>query len=259
MIDALYIAASGLRSEQKQIDVISNNVANMQTPGFKRSRVNFADVAGAAMPPALDATLPAAPAQAMPGGTRISATLAEFETGDIRATGNPLDLAINGSGLFELELDDGSVAYTRDGQFRLDAEGSLRTLQGARLANAPQIPLDATKLEVSSAGEVSVLMPGETQRTVLGAIELAVFGATYALQSVGDNRFTATVAAGSPSYAVPGEAGSGKLQQGYVEMANVQMIEEMSSLVMAQRAYQLNARVLQAADQVLETINNLRR
>lgn len=130
----------------------------------------------------------------MPGGTRISATLAEFETGDIRATGNPLDLAINGSGLFELELDDGSVAYTRDGQFRLDAEGSLRTLQGARLANAPQIPLDATKLEVSSAGEVSVLMPGETQRTVLGAIELAVFGATYALQSVGDNRFTATVA-----------------------------------------------------------------
>lgn len=259
MIDALYIAASGLRSEQKQIDVISNNVANMQTPGFKRSRVNFADVAGTVMPAAIDAGLPAAPAQPMPGGTRISSTLAEFETGDIRATGNPLDLAITGAGLFELELDDGSVAYTRDGQFRLDAEGTLRTMQGARLANAPQIPLDATKLEVSSGGEISVLMPGETERTVLGAIELAVFGATDALQSVGDNRFTATVAAGSPSYVAPGEAGSGKLQQGYVEMANVQMIEEMSSLVMAQRAYQLNARVLQAADQVLETINNLRR
>lgn len=259
MIDALYIAASGLRSEQKQIDVISNNVANMQTPGFKRSRVSFADVAGTVMPAAIDAGLPAAPAQPMPGGTRISSTLAEFETGDIRATGNPLDLAITGAGLFELELDDGSVAYTRDGQFRLDAEGTLRTMQGARLANAPQIPLDATKLEVSSGGEISVLMPGETERTVLGAIELAVFGATDALQSVGDNRFTATVAAGSPSYVAPGEAGSGKLQQGYVEMANVQMIEEMSSLVMAQRAYQLNARVLQAADQVLETINNLRR
>lgn len=262
MIDALYISASGLRSEQKQIDVISNNVANMQTPGFKRSRVNFADVAGSAVPAALPAdplAVAQAPAAPMPGGTRITSTVAEFETGEIRASGNPLDLAINGAGLFELELDNGTVAYTRDGQFRLDAEGSLRTQQGARLANAPQIPADATDVRISSAGELTVLMPGETERTVLGTLELAVFGAADALQSVGDNRFVATADAGTPSYVVPGEAGSGKLQQGYVEMANVQMIEEMSSLVMAQRAYQLNARVLQAADQVLETINNLRR
>lgn len=259
MIDALYIAASGLRSEQKQIDVISNNVANMQTPGFKRSRVNFADVAGTALPAAVATDAPARAAEPMPGGTRISSTISEFDTGELKPSGNPLDLAIDGAGLFELELDNGTVAYTRDGQFRLDGEGTLRTMQGARLANAPQIPLDATDVRVSSAGEISVLMPGDTERSVLGAVELAVFGAADALQSVGDNRYTATLAAGTPTYAVPGEAGSGKLQQGYVEMANVQMIEEMSSLVMAQRAYQLNARVLQAADQVLETINNLRR
>jgi flagellar basal-body rod protein FlgG len=259
MIDALYIAASGLRSEQKQIDVISNNVANMQTPGFKRSRVNFADVAGTALPAAVATDAPARAAEPMPGGTRISSTISEFDTGELKPSGNPLDLAIDGAGLFELELDNGTVAYTRDGQFRLDGEGTLRTMQGARLANAPQIPLEATDVRVSSAGEISVLMPGDTERSVLGAVELAVFGAADALQSVGDNRYTATLAAGTPTYAVPGEAGSGKLQQGYVEMANVQMIEEMSSLVMAQRAYQLNARVLQAADQVLETINNLRR
>jgi flagellar basal-body rod protein FlgG len=259
MIDALYIAASGLRSEQKQIDVISNNVANMQTPGFKRSRVNFADVAGTALPAAIATDTPARAAEPMPGGTRISSTVAEFDAGELKPSGNPLDLAINGAGLFELELDNGTMAYTRDGQFRLDGEGTLRTMQGARLANAPQIPLEATEVRVSSAGEISVLMPGDTERTVLGSVELAVFGAADALQSVGDNRYTATLAAGAPTYAVPGEAGSGKLQQGYVEMANVQMIEEMSSLVMAQRAYQLNARVLQAADQVLETINNLRR
>lgn len=259
MIDALYIAASGLRSEQKQIDVISNNVANMQTPGFKRSRVNFADVAGTALPAAVANDAPARAAEPMPGGTRISSTISEFDTGELKPSGNPLDLAIDGAGLFELELDNGTVAYTRDGQFRLDGEGTLRTMQGARLANAPQIPLEATDVRVSSAGEISVLMPGDTERSVLGAVELAVFGAADALQSVGDNRYAATLAAGTPTYAVPGEAGSGKLQQGYVEMANVQMIEEMSSLVMAQRAYQLNARVLQAADQVLETINNLRR
>ena len=180
MIDALYIAASGLRSEQKQIDVISNNVANMQTPGFKRSRVNFADVAGTALPAAVANDAPARAAEPMPGGTRISSTISEFDTGELKPSGNPLDLAIDGAGLFELELDNGTVAYTRDGQFRLDGEGTLRTMQGARLANAPQIPLEATDVRVSSAGEISVLMPGDTERSVLGAVELAVVPAGLA-------------------------------------------------------------------------------
>jgi len=260
MIDALYISASGLRSEQKQIDVISNNVANMQTPGFKRSRVNFADVASPETPLA-NATADAAtaPENVRVGGTRVVSTLAQFEQGEMRLTNNPLDLAIDGVGLFELERDDGSLVYTRDGQFRLDGDGVLRSMQGLRLANAPQVPLEATDVRVSGAGELSVLMPGDAERTVLGTIELATFAAADELVSAGDNQFASSAQAGAASYAVPGEAGSGKLRQGSVEMANVEMIDEMSSLVLAQRAYQLNARVLQAADQVLETINNLRR
>lgn len=257
MIDALYISASGLRSEQKQIDVISNNVANMQTPGFKRSRVHFADVAGAGA--AHDPAIAQPSAEVRGGGTRVLTTVAQFDKGEVRATGNPLDLAIDGDGLFELEREDGTLVYTRDGQFRLDGEGYLRTIQGQRLANAPQFPLDATDPRISGSGEVSVLMAGEAERTVLGSIELAVFGAADALVPAGDNQFVVTEQAGAASYALPGENGSGKLQQGHVEMANVEMIEEMSALVLAQRAYQLNARVLQAADQVLETINNLRR
>lgn len=258
MIDALYISASGLRSEQKQIDVISNNVANMQTPGFKRSRVNFADVASPAATPQ-EGSEAATPTAVNVGGTRVVSTLAQFAQGEMRVTSNPLDLAIDGAGLFELEREDGTMVYTRDGQFRLDGEGVLRSMQGLRLANAPQIPLEATDVRISGAGELSVLMPGDAERTVLGTIELANFAAADELVAVGDNHFTGTAQAGAPNYAVPGESGSGKLQQGSIEMANVEMIDEMSSLVLAQRAYQLNARVLQAADQVLETINNLRR
>jgi flagellar basal-body rod protein FlgG len=255
MIDALYISASGLRSEQKQLDVISNNVANLQTPGFKRSRVNFVDVASAAI--AAGQAAEGAPVRG--DGTRIASVAAEFSAGDLRATGNALDLAIDGTGFFELATDDGGVAYTRDGRFHLDAEGNLVSLQGLRLAGAPQVPAGATGLRVDAGGEISALLAGDTERTTLGHIELATFVAPDALAALGDNRYGATDGAGAPAYATPGADGTGHLAQGYIEGSNVEMIDEMSSLVLAQRAYQLNARVLQAADQVLETINNLRR
>jgi flagellar basal-body rod protein FlgG len=253
MIDALYISASGLRSEQKQIDVISNNVANMQTPGFKRGRVNFVEVAAAAT------TAEGGQVAAAGNGTRILSTSTLFSPGDLRMTGNALDVAIEGAGFFELEAEDGSLVYTRDGQFRLDAEGYLTTVHGLRLSHSIQIPGDASELRVAANGEVSAKLAGNAERTTLGAIELASFAAPDVLVSVGDNRFTAPDAAGAASYGRPGETGFGKVQQGYVEMSNVEMIDEMSALVLAQRAYQLNARVLQASDQILETINNLRR
>lgn len=253
MIDALHIAASGLRSEQKQIDVISNNVANMQTPGFKRSRVNFVEVAAATVAAEAGSGAPAGGQ-----GTRIASTSTLFTTGDLRLTRNALDLAIEGSGFFELQAEDGSVVYTRDGQFRLDAEGFL-AVHGLRLARGFSIPRDATDVRIAANGEVSVQFPEQSDRIVLGTIELSSFAAPDALESVGDNRFAATDAAGVPAYGQPGEAGFGQVRQGYVEMSNVEMIDEMSALVLAQRAYQLNARVLQASDQILETINNLRR
>ena len=255
MIDALYISASGLRSEQKQIDVISNNVANMQTPGFKRSRVNFVDVASASL---------VQDGQSVPGisngnGTRIVSTTTSFAPGELRATSGSYDLAIEGAGFFELEAEDGSLVYTRDGQFRLDAEGYLRSVQGLQLARGFQIPADAADVRVAPNGEVSARLGGSTGRTVLGAIELAAFAAPELLTAVGNNNFAATDAAGAVSYGRAGDTGFGRMQQGYVELANVEMIDEMSALVLAQRAYQLNARVLQASDQILETINNLRR
>lgn len=265
MIDALYISASGLRSEQKQIDVISNNVANLQTPGFKRGRANFVEVAAATV--AADPGQAADPAQAARlaaesvegNGSRVLSTSTMFTQGELRATRGVYDLAIDGAGFFELSTDDGRSVYTRDGQFRLDAEGALVSIHGPRLAQDIRIPEGAKEVRVDAKGEVTAILEGEKERSVLGQIELAAFAAPDLLTSIGDNQYQAGDAAGAPTYGRPGETGFGQLQQGQVEMANVEMIDEMSALVLAQRAYQLNARVLQASDQILETINNLRR
>jgi flagellar basal-body rod protein FlgG len=254
MIDALHIAASGLRSEQKQIDVISNNVANLHTPGFKRSRVDFVEMATAGA-----AAIDGSPSESVGNGTRILSTSTDFGGGDLRATQNPLDLAIQGAGFFEFEAADGGVVYSRDGRFRVDAEGYLVNVQGLRLSRSVQIPLDAADLRIAANGEVSAKLGGENARSVLAQIELTTFAAEEALVALGDNLYGANEAAGAPGYGRPSDTGFGSLQQGYVETANVEMVEEMTSLVLAQRAYQLNARVLQASDQLLETINNLRR
>lgn len=252
MIDALYISASGLRSDQKQIDVISNNVANLHTPGFKRSRVNFVEVASAAVGGS-------GPLDAIGDGTRVHSTSTLFGPGDLRATRNPLDLAIDGPGFFEFESDTGEPVYSRDGQFRVDAEGYLVNVQGLRPTHPIQIPPDAVKIEIAANGDVTAQLGGTTERSLLGTLELTAFAAPDTLVAIGDNRFRASDAAGAASYGRPGDTGFGHVQSGYVEMANVELVDEMSSLVLAQRSYQLNARVLQAADQILETINNLRR
>lgn len=254
MIDALYISASGLRSQQEQIDVISNNVANMQTPGFKKSRISFAEIArvgaAGAMPQMLGGE---------GGGTRIQATLPVFSEGEIRPTRNATDLAIDGAGFFELETTLGERVYTRAGQFRIDADGYLVSVSGLRLAQGIRIPQDATELHISDTGEITAKLGSDTERTALDVLELASFASPDALRAIGDNNFAPSDASGAASFGRAGDPGFGRLQQGYVEMANVDLIDEMASLVMAQRAYQLNARVLQASDQVLETINNLRR
>jgi flagellar basal-body rod protein FlgG len=254
MIDALYISATGLRSQQEQIDVISNNVANMQTPGFKKSRVNFAEMTGVQAAPEGGA----AP-QFNGDGTRVLSTMAIFSEGEFKATQNPTDIAIDGAGFYELQNEAGEKFYSRAGQFRVDGEGYLVSVNGLRLAQGLQISPDARDIRIAATGEVTALLGADTERTELGVIELASFASPDALTAVGQNMFAVTENSGTPSLGKPGDAGFGKLQQGYLEMANVDLVDEMTSLVMAQRAYQLNARVLQAADQVLETINNLRR
>lgn len=253
MSDAMQIAATGLRSEQRQIDVISNNVANMQTPGFKKSRVNFADVAAA-----YAAQAGAAP-ESIGNGTRVVSTSTFYSGGELKATQNPWDIAIDGNGFFELEGVDGAMFYSRAGQFHVDTDGNLVNTQGLRLANGFQVPADARDIRVAANGDVTAKVGSDANATLLGSIQLVTFASPDALVSVGDNRYTTTEAAGAPTTLQPGSNGTGTLQQGYVELANVELIDEMSSLVLAQRSYQMNARVLQAADQILETINNLRR
>ncbi len=255
MIDALYISASGLRSQQEQIDVISNNVANMQTPGFKRSRVNFAEMSSA--PVAGDQAPETMSSNG--AGIHVLSTSALFGAGEMRATQNPLDLAIDGAGFFELSAADGSRVYTRAGQLRIDNEGYLTSVNGLRLAQGLQIPPDATQLRIQANGEIYGRLGTDAESTLIGTIELASFAAPDGLLSIGENTFLPTSSSGDASFGKPADVGFGKLQQGFLEMANVDLVDEMSNLVIAQRAYQLNARVLQAADQVLETINNLRR
>ena len=254
MIDALYISATGLRSQQEQIDVISNNVANMQTPGFKRSRVSFAEIAGVS-----GETQALGQNQFDGGGTRVLSTLAVFSEGELRPTQVRTDIAIDGNGFFELEADDGSRVYSRAGQFRIDDAGYLVSVNGMRLAQGLQVPPDARDLRIAATGEVTVLLGEDTERTEIGVIELATFPSTDGLDSIGGNSFAATERSGAATLGRPGDEGIGNLQQGYLEMANVDLVDEMTNLVLAQRAYQLNARVLQASDQILETINNLRR
>jgi flagellar basal-body rod protein FlgG len=254
MIDALYISATGLRSQQEQIDVISNNVANMQTPGFKKSRVNFAEISGV-----MGETQSASNPQFSGGGTRVLSTMSIFSEGEMRLTQNATDLAIEGNGFFELENTNGEKLYTRSGQFRIDQEGYLVSVNGMRMAQGIQIPPDAVDLKITPAGEITARLGNDSERTQIATIELATFPSSDAMQTMGENMFSATEQSGAPSFGKPGDVGVGRLQQGYLEMANVDLIDEMTNLVMAQRAYQLNARVLQAADQILETINNLRR
>lgn len=254
MIDALHIAGTGLRSQQEQIDVISNNVANMQTPGFKKSSVSFAEIAG------LQNDSTGGPSEAIHGGgSRIVASDPDFSLGELKPTRNATDIAIDGSGFFEIENENGEKFYTRSGQFRINHDGYLSTANGFRLSQNIQIPPDAIDLKVDPNGEVTVLVNGSLERLLIGAIELANFTSPDALENQGGNSYTATELSGTVIFNKPGSEGLGHLRQGYLEMANVNMVEEMTNLVLAQRAYQLNARVLQASDQVMETINNLRR
>ena len=260
MIDALYIAASGLDSQQKQIDVISNNLANMQTPGYKCSRVSFTDVSSTT------------PAQAQLGvatntvgaGAEITETSPVMLDGTLQQTGNTWDVAIQGNGFLEVENasntgTDNPRLYTRAGQLKVDSDGYLSTANGLRLTQNIQVPADAKNITIATNGEISATLGTDTQTTVIGNIELATFAAPEALRSVGGNNYATTPASGDATLGKPGDAGFGTVTQGSVEGSNVDLVTEMSTLVLAQRAYQLNARVLQAADTVLDTINDLNR
>lgn len=270
MIDALNISESGLRASQKWIDTISNNVANMQTVGYKKMNVNFANMVSQVNTDSTNSAIDnstqnaAASTGSYGVGTQISNVNSVFTNGSMKTTNNPLDLAIQGNGFFEVVREDGSLAYTRAGQFKVNSEGILTTIQGLPLSSEIYVSPDVTSIEVESTGVVKGHVSSTGEVLDLGEIRLARIAEPETLKAVGNGLYVndqsiATSSEASIMLENPGSNGTGNLLQGFLEMSNVDLIEEMTGLITAQRAYQLNARIVQISDQVMETVNNLRR
>ncbi len=262
MIRALWTAATGMRAQQLNIDVISNNLANVNTVGFKRTRADFQDLMYQTLrPPGADSTTTTKiPTGIQVGlGTRVAALEKIFRQGSFKQTGNPLDLAIEGKGFFKVQLPNGEIAYTRAGAFKLDDQGRIVTSDGYPLDPVITIPPDAIDISIGEDGTVSVLQPGNTTYTQVGQITLADFPNPAGLRAIGRNLFKETDTSGAPIEGTPGQDQFGTIAQGYIETSNVDVVEEMVNLIVAQRAYEANSKAIQTGDEMLQIANNLRR
>jgi len=260
MIRALMTAATGMYAQALMVDVIANNLANVNTTGFKRSKVEFQDLLYEILKPKGSSTTLGTeiPAEIQIGhGTHPVAVEKVFSQGTLTPTENPLDIAIQGNGFFQILRPDGTLAYTRDGTFKLSADGYLVTSDGFRLQPEISIPADATQISISSDGTVSVILVGESEPQTVGQIELAKFTNPAALESIGKNLYLPTVNSGEPIVGTPGTEGFGTLMQGYLELSNVDVVEEMVNLIIAQRAYEINSKAIKTAEQMLSVTNNL--
>lgn len=261
MIRALSTAATGMEAQQTRLDVTANNIANTSTHGFKKSRAEFADLMYQTQraPGAATGAGTQAPTGLQVGlGVRTAATHRMHAQGALRQTGNPLDVAIEGRGFYAVNLPSGEVAYTRDGAFKLDAEGQIVTAEGYTLAGDISIPPDAQTITIGADGTVSVTIPGESAAVEAGQIELTAFANESGLESMGRNLYRETTASGAPVTGAPGENGTGTLAQGTIEMSNVNVVEEMIDLISGQRAYEVNSRVIKAADEMLAQTASLK-
>jgi len=261
MFRALFTAASGMSAQQLNLDNIANNLANASTSGFRKRRMQFADLIyqNAVMPgaAATQSTTVAAGLQVGLGARPTASEILQAQ-GDYSSTGNPLDLAIQGQGFFQVRLPSGEVAYTRSGAFHLDAQGNVVTADGNPLDPAITIPSNALSITIGSDGSVSITQAGQTQAQQIGNIQLAMFANPGGLNSVGNNLFLATTASGDPIVATPGGSeGLGTLQQGTLEQANVNVVDEFIQMILAQRAYESNSKVVHAADQMFQQLNQL--
>jgi flagellar basal-body rod protein FlgG len=262
MIRALYTAASGMNAQQANIDNIANNLSNVNTTGFKKSRVEFEDLV---YQQAKQAGSPTSTTGESPTGmefglgTRPIATARNFQTGNLRATNAPMDMAIEGAGFFQVTMPDGQVAFTRAGNLHLNSEGLLVTNEGYPIQPQITIPANATSVSVSKDGIVSVEVPGQTAAQEVGTIELATFQNPAGLKAIGSNLFLNTTASGEPTTGTPGLDGIGTLAQGFLEESNVSIVEEMVNMILAQRAYEANSKVVRTSDEMLGQVNNMGR
>ena len=262
MIRSLYTAATGMIAQQTQIDVTSHNIANVNTIGYKKQRAEFADlfyqVSEYAGISSSDTSI--SPTGIEVGlGARPTAITKQFTQGNFKETGNNLDMAITGNGFFQLQLPDGSVGYTRNGAFKLDGQGQVVNSDGYKLIPEITIPESAVAVAVGTNGSVSVVQAGETEPTQVGQIELANFINPAGLHSLGDNNYINTVASGDAILGTAGLDGIGQIRQGFVEMSNVQLVEEMTDLITGQRAYEANSKAITTSDEMLQTVNQLKR
>lgn len=260
MIRSLWIAKTGLDAQQTQLDVISNNLANVGTAGFKRSRAVFEDLLYQTLrqPGAQSSQQTQLPTGLTIGtGVRPVATEKIFTQGNLQQTGNNLDVAVNGAGFFQVQLPDGTTAYTRDGSFHLDAQGQLVTSSGYPLQPAITIPANALTITIARDGTVTVAQPGQATPTQVGALQLANFINAAGLQSQGENLYVETAASGAPTTNTAGTNGLGTLSQGYVETSNVNVVEELVNMIQTQRAYEINSKAVQTSDQMLQRLSQL--
>ena len=260
MIDALYIGATAMTAQQTGVDAAAQNLANMNTNGYKKSYVVFEDLvtrgATAGQPAGV---LGADPMANLGLGVAIARNAKSFAQGELKQTARPLDLAIRGEGLLEVNMPDGAVAYVRGGTLKIDQDGMLATSAGFPLRAMISIPADAESLIISPDGRVTAYSNEGKDANELGRLDMVRFNAPEDLVALGDGMYQASEKAGDPIMGRPGEDGLGVYAQGYVESSNVQLNEEIVNLMIAQRAYEANAKVVQASDEMLGLINNLRR
>ncbi len=259
---ALQAAATGMYAQQLHVDVIANNLANINTTAFKRSHVQFQDLfyetvkaAGTSSPRGTQSS-----SELEIGcGTRPVAALKIFSQGDILGTDNPLDIAISGDGFFQVLKPDGTIVYTRDGSFKLSAEGQIVTSDGFALEPPMVLPQDTTSINISSDGVIQVQIVGEMEPQTVGQIELAKFVNSGGLKSIGRNLCQATLASGEAILGTPGSEGLGDLSQGYLETSNVDVVKEMVNMIVAQRAYEINSKAIKTVEEMISMANNMKR
>ena len=260
MIRSLWIAKTGLDAQQTQMDVISNNLANVSTSGFKRARAVFEDLLYQTIrqPGAQSSEQTQLPSGLQLGtGVKPVATERIFTQGNLQQTGNAKDVAIQGNGFFQVLMPDGTTSYTRDGSFQLDSNGQLVTASGYTVQPAITIPADAQTLTIASDGVVSVTQAGSSAPVTVGTLQLAMFVNPAGLQSLGENLYAETASSGTPSANTPGSNGAGTLNQSYVETSNVNVVEEMVNMIVAQRAYEINSKAVTVSDQMLQKLTQL--
>ena len=260
MIRSLWISKTGMEAQQTQLDTISHNLANVSTNGFKRGHVVFEDLiyqnlrqAGANS--SEQTTLPTGLQVGL--GVRPVATARIFSQGNLQQSSNPLDVAVRGNGFFAVQMPDGTAGYTRDGAFQVDSQGQLVTNNGYTVQPGITIPPGAQSVTIGADGTVGVVMPGQSQPQSVGQLQLVGFVNPAGLEPKGMNLFAETAASGTPNAGTPGQNGLGSLQQGYVETSNVNVVEELVSMIQTQRAYEMNSKAIQTSDQMLQKLAQL--